>query len=193
MASADEAIFLWINGGVDRLPALDRIVEWLVSDYLVTSILGLSLLVLWLTGASEDERLRRQVGVLVSLLGMGLASWAVFISNGIYFRDRPFLDLDVSLLFYQPTDSSMPSNSAAAFFGIAAGVFGFNRRAGAALLAIAGAHAFLRVYAGVHYPSDVLVGALIGVVAAFAAYRLWGLLGPLPTMAIKAARILCLA
>jgi membrane-associated phospholipid phosphatase len=193
MARADETIFLWINGGVGHLPALDRIAEWLVSDYLVTSILGLSLLVLWFSGASQDDRLRRQLGVLVSLLGMALASWAIFISNGIYFRDRPFLDLDVSLLFYQPTDSSMPSNAAAAFVGLAAGVWGFNRRAGTALLGIAGAHAFLQVYAGVHYPSDVLVGTLIGVVAAFAAYRLWGLLGPVPTMAIKAARILCLA
>ncbi|MDP6108368.1 MAG: phosphatase PAP2 family protein [Candidatus Brocadiia bacterium] len=193
MARADEAIFLWINGGVGRLPALDRLAEWLVSDYLVSSILGFSLLLLWFSGASEDDRLRRQLGVLVSLLGMALASWAVFVSNAIFFRDRPFVDLDVSLLFYQPTDPSMPANSAAAFFGLAAGVWGFNRRAGTALLAIAGAHAFLRIYAGVHYPSDVLVGALIGVVGAVGAYKLWGLLGPLPTMAIKAARILCLA
>jgi undecaprenyl-diphosphatase len=168
-------------------------VEWLVSDYLVTAALGLGLLALWFAGADGGTRLRYQLGVLTSLAGMALANWMVFIGNGIFLRPRPFMDLDVSLLFYRPTDSSMPSNSAAAFFALAAAVWGFNRRAGTAMLAVAAIHAFLRIYAGVHYPSDIIVGALIGVAGAVAAYWLRGLLGPLPVMAIKAARILCLA
>ena len=61
------------------------------------------------------------------------------------------------------------------------------------MLAVAAVHAFLRVYSGVHYPSDIIVGALIGVAGALAIYRLWGLLGPVPVLAIKVARILCLA
>ena len=62
-----------------------------------------------------------------------------------------------------------------------------------AMLAVAGFHAFLRIYVGVHSPSDVVVGALIGVVGATVAYRLKGLVDPLPAMAVKMARILCLA
>ena len=193
MARADEVIFLRINGLVGAFPPLDRLVQWLVSDYLVTTILGLVLMVLWFAGRDSETRLRYQVGVLVALTGMALASWAVFISNEVYFRDRPFVHLDVSLLFYRPTDSSMPSNSAAAFFGLAAAVWGFNRPVGTALLVVAGVHAFLRVYAGVHFPTDVVVGALIGLAAAFAAYRLRDFLGPVPSLVVKAARILCLA
>lgn len=193
MANLDEAIFLRINGWVGTVPALDHLVGWLVSDYLASTVLGFSLVVLWLVGGDDETRMRRQVGVLVALTGMALASWLVFVSNGIFFRDRPFVDLDVNLLFYEPSDSSMPANSAAAFFGLASAVWWFNRRAGMALLAVAGLHAFLRVYAGVHFPSDVVVGALIGVVGAAAAYRLKGLVDPLPAIAIKAARILCLA
>jgi len=193
MARADEVVFLRINGWVGTFGPLDRLVEWLVSDYLVTAVLGLGLLALWFAGADGGTRLRYQLGVLTALAGMALANWMVFIGNDLFFRPRPFVDLDVSLLFYQPTDSSMPSNSAAAFFALAAAVWGFNRRAGTAMLAVAAIHAILRVYAGVHYPSDIIVGALIGVAGAFAAYRLRGLLGPVPVMAIKAARILCLA
>ncbi len=193
MARADEVVFLRINGWVGTLGPLDRLVEWLVSDYLATAVLGLGLLALWFAGADGGTRLRYQLGVLTALAGMALANWMVFIGNGIFFRPRPFVELDVSLLFYHPTDSSMPSNSAAAFFALAAAVWGFNRWAGTAMLAVAAIHGFLRVYAGVHYPSDIIVGALIGVAGAVVAYRLRGLLGPVPIMAIKAARILCLA
>jgi undecaprenyl-diphosphatase len=193
MANLDEAIFLRINGWVGLVPALDHLAGWLVSDYLASTVLGFSLVVLWLVGGDDETRTRRQVGVLLALTAMALASWLVFISNGIFFRDRPFVDLDVNLLFYEPSDSSMPANSAAAFFGLASAVWWVHRRAGMALLAVAGLHAFLRVYTGVHYPSDVVVGALIGLVGAASAYRLKGLVDPLPTIAVKAARILCLA
>ena len=193
MANLDEAIFLRINGWVGSVPALDHLVGWLVSDYLASTVLGFALVVLWLAGGDDDTRMRRQVGVLMALVGMALASWLVFVSNGLFFRDRPFIDLDVNLLFYRPTDSSMPAKSAAAFFGLSSAIWWVHRRTGMALLAVAGLHAFLRVYAGVHYPSDVVVGALIGVVGVASAYRLKGLVDPLPAMAVKAARILCLA
>ena len=193
MAHADEVVFLRINGWVGALGPLDRLVEWLVGDYLIATVFGLGLLTLWFAGADGGTRLRYQLGVLRALTGMVLANGMVLIVNGIFFRPRPFVDLDVSLLIYQPTDSSMPSNSAVAFVALAAAVWGFNRRAGTAMLAVAAIHAFLRVYAGAHYPSDVIAGALIGVAGAVAAYRLWGLLGQLPVLAIKAARILCLA
>ena len=193
MANLDEAIFLRINGWVGTVPAVDHLAGWLVSDYLVSTAMGFSLVVMWLSGRDGETRMVRQIGVLVALTGMALASWLVFASNGIFFRDRPFVDLDVNLLFYKPTDSSMPSNSAAAFFGLASAVWWFHRRTGMAMLAVAGFHAFLRIYVGVHYPSDVVVGALIGVVGATVAYRLKGLVDPLPAMAVKMARILCLA
>ena len=193
MAQADRDILLWLNSGAGKIAVLDRLVEWLVSDYLVTSFLGLGLVAIWLGSAMSAGRLERQVGVLTALGAVGLANLAVMTINSIYFRDRPFADLDVTLLFYEPTDSSMPSNSAAAFIGLAASVWGFDRRAGAILLAVAGTHAFLRVYAGVHYPSDVLAGALIGVAAASAAYGLRHALGPIPAKVIRAARALCMA
>ena len=193
MAHADEIVFLWINGWVGRFPLLDRAVEWAVSDYLVPVSLALTLLGLWLAGEERAERQRHQIGVLVALSSMALASWAVMLINGVYFRPRPFVDHDVALLFYQPTDSSFPSNPAAAMFAIAAGVWGVNRQLGTALFLVAGLYGFARVYAGVHYPSDVIAAALIGVVVALLVFKLRDLLEPLPTMVIKAARILCLA
>ena len=193
MAQVDREIVLWLNSGAGNVAALDRLAEWMVSDYLVTVVLGLSLVAIWFGSTANAARIERQIGVLTALGSLAVANLVVITMNSQYFRDRPFADQDVTLLFYRPTDSSMPSNSAAAFVGLAAVVWGFDRRAGTILLCVAGLHAFLRVYAGVHYPSDIAVGAMIGIVAALAAYGLRRLLGPVPAMAIKAARVICVA
>ena len=193
MANADEAVFLWINGWVGRQPLLDGIVEWVVSDYLVPVGMALSLVGLWFTAGESQRRLRQQVGVLVAPSAMAVASGSVMLVNAFYFRPRPFEDLDVSLLFYQPTDSSFPANTAAAVFAISAAVWGVNRQAGLVLFVAAGLYGLSRVYAGVHYPLDIVGGAAIGIVAAAAMARAMHLLEPLPSMVIKVARILCLA
>lgn len=193
MAQVDKDIVLWLNSGAGKIAVLDTLAEWAVGDYLVTVVLGLSLVAIWFGSVMGPARIERQIGVLTTLGTIGLANLAVITINSRYFRDRPFEDLDVTLLFYRPTDSSMPSNSAAAFVGLAAAVWGFDRRVGTVLLCVAGVHAFLRVYAGVHYPSDIAVGAMIGVAAALGAYGLRLLLGPIPEKAVRMARVLCVA
>ena len=169
--------------------------EWMVSDYLVPVTLALSLVGLWFLGRDKEARRRHQIGLFVALTSMALSSLSVFIINDHYFRLRPFdvPDLDVTLLFYRPTDSSFPANPIAASVGIAAAVWGVNRRLGSVLLVTVGLYGFARVYAGVHYPLDIVAGGLIGAVVTFLVFRLKDLLEPLPTWVIKAARILCLA
>ena len=81
MANLDEAIFLRINGWVGTVPALDHLAGWLVSDYVASTALGFSLVVLWLVGGDDETRMRRQVGVLLALTAMALASWLVFIRS----------------------------------------------------------------------------------------------------------------
>ena len=193
MPDADEQVFLWINGLVGRFAPLDRVVEWIASDYLVPVSLALTLIGMWFMGRDRLERQRHQIGVFAALTAMGLSSLAVFIVNVFYFRDRPFVDHDVALLFYRPTDSSFPSNVVAATFGIGAAVWVVNRRLGTAVLVGAAVLGVSRVYAGVHYPLDVLAGAAIGVVVAFLTLGLRELLMPILVWVLRAARALCLA
>ncbi len=174
-------------------PFLDRVARWLVSDYLVPVALALALVALWYVEPERAARQRSQIGVFVALTAMGLASLTVFWLNAVYFRPRPFETLDVTLLFYRATDSSFPSNATAAVFGIAAAVWGVNRRLGTALLVAAGLYGLARVYAGVHYPLDVVAGAIIGTAMSYLAFRLRDLLMPVLVWVIKAARVLCLA
>ena len=165
----DEAILLWLNGWTGRSPLLDGLMEVVVSDYLVPVLLSLVLLALWFHGDSDAERLSNQLVSVAGAMGIGFANLLISILNTRFVRDRPFVDLDLTLAFYEPTDSSFPANVAAVGFAAASAIVLRHRRLGAALYAIAVAWSVARVSAGVHYPSDILAGAVVGIVAATAA------------------------
>ena len=175
------------------MPIVDGAAQIAASDYLTPAILAFALIALWFGERDAEVRLRQQVGVFVALSSMGLSGLVVFILNMFYFRPRPFVDLDVNLLFYQPTDSSFPANSAAAAFGMAFGIWGVNRRLGWFAIGVAGLYGLARVYAGVHYPLDILAGAAIAAVVVFAVFRISDLVMPILAAIIKVARILRLA
>ncbi|MFD3580427.1 bifunctional phosphatase PAP2/diacylglycerol kinase family protein [Streptomyces sp. NPDC058644] len=85
-------------------------------------------------------------------------------------RERPVLDAVpvIRHLPHQPITTSFPSGHAASAAAFTAGVALESPRWAAAVLPVAASVAFSRIYTGVHYPSDVLVGAALGVSAAFA-------------------------
>lgn len=169
----DSAITKWLNSGVGQSAALDNVMEVLVSDYFIP--VTLSLLLLGIFFADNTDRkapLRYKVGAVTGMIAVGFSNWITIAINGILFRDRPYIEYDLILLFYKPTDSSFPANSAAIAFGIATGLFLANPRLGLIACALSILYGISRVYAGVHYPSDILVGACIGIVSALAGYLL---------------------
>ncbi|MFD3700761.1 bifunctional phosphatase PAP2/diacylglycerol kinase family protein [Streptomyces sp. NPDC058646] len=89
-------------------------------------------------------------------------------------RPRPLLDgvPAVRQLTTQPQTTSFPSGHSASAFAFTAGLTLESPGWGAALAPVAASVAFSRVYTGVHYPSDVLAGAALGVAAGFVVRRL---------------------
>jgi len=193
LARADEATLLWLNGWVGRFPALDATVRLVVSDYLIPMLLCLTLLALWFAGGTPTSRERDQKGVMTALMGLGVANLAVEMINNFFFRPRPFADLEISLLFYQPTDSSFPANPAAFGFAVAMGVWLWNRKVGAVMFGLAAIFALSRVYAGVFYPLDVVGGAAIGMIVSLLVALVLCRIEPLPTLVLRLARAVYLA
>jgi membrane-associated phospholipid phosphatase len=75
-----------------------------------------------------------------------------------------------------PSTTSFPSGHSASAFAFATGVASADPRAGLPLHAVAALVAYSRVHTGVHYPADVVVGAVTGgalTPVAVAAFERW--------------------
>lgn len=193
MITIDENIFLWINGLAGKVAFFDWLLKGVANDYLIIVGSCLVLLALWVWGGDAYQRDKNQKAVISATISMGLADGFVAMFNSFYFRPRPFAELPTNLLFYQPTDSSFPSNSAAILFAIAFAVFLANRKVGGFLLILAFMQAFSRVYVGVHYPFDVLTGAAVGAIMGLLATRIVKILNKWISLVLGLARKLYLA
>ncbi|GHH85552.1 hypothetical protein GCM10018793_54000 [Streptomyces sulfonofaciens] len=112
---------------------------------------------------------RRAAAHGVASLALASATINTFAKRSVR-RPRPLLDAVplVRRLKRQPVTTSFPSGHAASAAAFATGVVLESPRWGVAVVPLAGAVALSRIYTGVHYPSDVLVGAALGAGAAFA-------------------------
>lgn len=162
IAEADQALLLWFNGLSGHFRPLDFLMRGFATDYLLPVSLALSLLGLWFMSPRE----RSQKAVICAGIALGLANFFVKMMNLVYFRPRPFSELELNLLFYRPHDSSFPSNAAAVGFAFAVGVCLFYPKASWVFFVLASLFALSRVYVGIHYPFDILGGAAIGALAA---------------------------
>lgn len=129
---------------------------------------------LWFAVAAGIAATRRPAALRTAVRGVASLALASVTVNTLgkraVRRARPLLDSVpvVRQLHAQPVTTSFPSGHAASAAAFTTGLALESPRWGAAVAPLAAAIAFSRVYTGVHYPSDVLAGAALGVGAAFA-------------------------
>jgi undecaprenyl-diphosphatase len=113
---------------------------------------------------------KRPFALPLTLCAIVLAEATTELGKALIHRDRPGLHYaEPRPLVFLPHTHSFPSGHAAASFACAATLARFTSRGVAiALFVLAALIAWSRVYVGVHYPLDVLVGALIGLAIATA-------------------------
>jgi membrane-associated phospholipid phosphatase len=96
-----------------------------------------------------------------ALTGVGVAYAANVAVKFVVRRPRPVFD-DLPQLIGTPTQLSFPSSHATSSFAAARAYAPLLGPLGSALYPLAAAMAATRVYLGVHYPSDILAGAVLG-------------------------------
>jgi len=160
----DSALFLFINFDLSS-PITDFIMPIITSDTLLRIIYVVIIAGLLWRG---DRRLRWLVlfSALTLLLTDQISS---NLLKSIITRPRPCHVMDqVHLLVNCGAGFSMPSSHAANLFGQAALFYFHVRRLRWFMVGLALLVAISRVFVGVHYPGDVIVGGLLGCLIGYA-------------------------
>jgi undecaprenyl-diphosphatase len=134
---------------------------------------------LWFATAAALALLGGPSGRLAArrgLVSLGVASgFANLVAKPLSSRRRPAREEAEELArrhVQMPRSSSFPSGHTASAFAFASGAAGAQPMLSTPLRILATLVGYSRVHTGVHYPADVLAGAIIGVGAAGLAGRL---------------------
>jgi undecaprenyl-diphosphatase len=179
IAVLDDRPLIWLNQFMFRWPLLDQVAEWVLKADIV-KFLPMVLAVCWLWfDRTPKQAVNRPI--LVELLFTNFAALFIgrFSALLLPFRDRPVFNPDLHLVIpFEPglrTWSSFPSDHAVLAFAFAASLFRLSPTIG--LWACLHATVIIclpRLYFGLHYPSDLIAGGLIGIALALITAHLRG-------------------
>lgn len=160
MNHLNEALFLFLNAS-PQASGLALTLAKIEAIYFI-GLVPVLLCAMWLWGYRADR-----FTAVACFLGLLVALAANYLLGAMHYEPRPFLvGLGTTLIDHRP-NSSFPSNHATICFCVAA-VFALYRHwrfaVGAALLGVV--VAWSRIYVGIHYPLDMLGGALTGILGA---------------------------
>lgn len=174
LSHAELGILNWIYTHCHTrfLDAIMPVITWLGDKGLLWILLGLGILLF--------QKGKRDTGfrVLLALL-FGLLLCNLLLKNAVG-RIRPFtLNDTIQLLVTPPQDPSFPSGHTTAAFAAASVLIRDHWKGRWVVLIAAILVAFSRLYLYVHFPTDVLCGALIGIFCGWLSTQFWQkLIGP---------------
>ncbi|MCR8645448.1 undecaprenyl-diphosphatase [Paenibacillus sp. N1-5-1-14] len=164
MSQLNTDIFRLINDWGKQLDFLNPIVVF-IAEYTIY-FLALAMLFYWFTGIKRYRMMVIQAGlafVLAEVIGKLLGK--------LHEHHQPFAELpDVSKLIDHAINNSFPSDHTILFFSICTSFWLVRKRNGWFWLVLATCVAISRVWVGVHYPVDILVGAIVGIISALICY-----------------------
>jgi len=149
----DRALFVAINSAAIH-PMVNAFFQ-AVTNFGSVILLGFVALAMIVQG-------QRKQGIALLII-LGVSSLSVGLLKLLILRPRPFEAIATAKVLDIEFDSGFPSGHAANS-AAAAGMLGkYYRHIRYPLYALAALIAFSRIYVGVHYPSDVIAGSVIGI------------------------------
>lgn len=155
------AIFQFLNGFAGRSDILDSAAVFFAT-YLPYLMVIAAIFFILKRGDNRQKVFTFVSTALTLILSRGLITEII---RFVYNRPRPFEVLGGPPLFIPDTHSSFPSGHAAFFFALALTLFYFDKKWGWWFLGLALLNGLARIFAGVHWPSDILGGLAVALVS----------------------------
>jgi undecaprenyl-diphosphatase len=167
----DSTIIHFVNKFSHHSVMVDGTISLICHNHLLKGGVILAI-VWWLWFKKSEFQPKHHAHIIATFIGciVGMAL-ARFLALTLPFRLRPIHEegLNFTLPYGLSPDtldgwSSFPSDHAVLFFGLSAGLFFISRKAGAfAIIYTTLFIAFPRIYLGLHYPTDIIAGAVVGI------------------------------
>ena len=171
LLTIDRACFIFINNSLSN-PLFDFIMPLFDNPKYFIPIMLLP----FLFTVVIDKNNRWKLAVLIPIAILLIDQSGVFIKKTIL-RPRPWADMPVDLVNHlispKGRNYSFPSNHAANMSGLATVFSLIYSKYKYIFWSIAGIVILSRVYIGVHYPSDVIAGWLLGTVFGLMLVKSW--------------------
>jgi len=164
----DTQLFYFLNNLAGQSPFFDWVIVFFAS-HLTYLLIVLFFVFIFFSHYPKREKLQI---LLITAISTVVARFGIteFIRI-FYHRPRPFIDLSVSQLLTS-NEWSFPSGHATFFFTLSTAVYLYNKRLGIWFFVATILMTTSRVIAGIHYPSDIIGGALIGIFIAYATFHI---------------------
>jgi len=158
LKTMDKYFFNLINGFAGRSGLLDGLAVFFAvySEYVLLFILAGLLLF-------NFKKHWKMVfsGLIISAVSRFVVASLI---RFMWFRPRPFVENSVNLLVnHSGEEASFPSGHASFYFALSTVVFLHNRKLGIFFYFVTVIMTLSRVFIGIHWPVDILFGALLGI------------------------------
>ncbi|HLP44094.1 MAG TPA: phosphatase PAP2 family protein [Candidatus Nanoarchaeia archaeon] len=129
----------------------------------------LGILLIYILYSSKKHK--QKIGIIVSLAVSIIISRYAIVEGfrTFWHRPRPFVELNLFEIVSE-SSHSFPSAHASIFSAISTVIFFHNRKMGIAFFCTTVVIGLGRILAGVHYPSDIVAGLIVGVISGALGY-----------------------
>lgn len=164
LLNLDGGFLLFLQESV-RNPILDNIMIF------ITSLGNGGMIWIAATIALLIPKKTRKAGVVSAVALLGSLIINNNIVKNIVQRPRPFVTFtDLQIIIPTPSEFSFPSGHTSSSFAAAAVFYRhLPKKLGIPSVILAGLIGFSRLYVGVHYPTDVIAGVLMGILLSYLA------------------------
>jgi undecaprenyl-diphosphatase len=159
----DLKLLYFLNSLVGKSKFIDALIIFFGQYF---SYLLIIIFCLFLYFLKRDQKTKLSSFIITIVSALALSSALTYLIRFLYHRPRPFTAFAIKNLLVE-TSYSFPSHHATFFFTMATVIYLYNKNWGRGFFIAALIICLSRIIAGIHYPSDILGGMIIGVLAGY--------------------------